>query len=242
VPARSTSIDKALDVLEALSRSPAGAPLTEVARALGLPRPTVHRLLARLKRRGYVRQDDESQRYGLTLKVLDLSFRLLGRSELRLHAYPVLREHARPRRTRSFLAIPSSGEVTYIWSAGSDGAAARTAYGRPMPAHCAEYFAKPAPGARRLSCLRLGAAGGAGGGAPAPLRLGLPDAEGSQRLYCTCAPVYDYSEREVARIGVFGHGPADGVALAECPREVEDLARRVSMRLGFLPQAGVGGR
>ena len=38
-----------------------------------------------------VRQDDETQRYGLTLKMLDLSFRSLGRSELRLHAYPIMR-------------------------------------------------------------------------------------------------------------------------------------------------------
>ena len=46
-----------------------------------------------LKRRGYVRQDDETQRYGLTLKMLDLSFRSLGQSELRLHAYPIMREY-----------------------------------------------------------------------------------------------------------------------------------------------------
>ena len=53
----------------------------------------MHRLLAVLKKRGYVRQDDETQRYGLTLKMLDLSFRSLGQSELRLHAYPIMREY-----------------------------------------------------------------------------------------------------------------------------------------------------
>ena len=88
-----TAIDKALDVCEALSRSPRGVALSELARAVGQPPPTLHRTLAVLKRRGYVRQDDETQRYGLTLKMLDLSFQLLGGSELRLHAYPVLREH-----------------------------------------------------------------------------------------------------------------------------------------------------
>ena len=88
-----TSIDKALDVCEVLSGAPNGMSVTELARAMEQPRPTVHRLLAVLKRRGYVRQDDETQRYSLTLKMLDLSFRLLGRSELRLHAYPVFREY-----------------------------------------------------------------------------------------------------------------------------------------------------
>ena len=90
-PGSLTSIDKALEVCEALSGVPRGMTLSDLARALRLPASTVHRLLAVLKRRGYVRQDDETQRYGLSLKMLDLSFRSLGRSELRLHAYPIRR-------------------------------------------------------------------------------------------------------------------------------------------------------
>ena len=85
-----TSIDKALEVCEVLSGAPRGMSLSDLARALRQPASTVHRLLAVLRRRGYVRQDDETQRYGLTLKMLDLSFRSLGRSELRLHAYPIM--------------------------------------------------------------------------------------------------------------------------------------------------------
>lgn len=233
-----TSIDKALEVCEALSLSPSGVALTDVASALNLPRPSVHRLLAILKRRGYVRQDEETQRYSLTLKMLDLSFRLLGRSELRLHAYPVLREYVLLGRRRSFVAVPAAGEVTYIWGAGPDEAAMRTAYGRQMPAHCADYFNGGTQGTRRLSCLRLANAGDVAAGASAVMRLGSPAAEGGQRLYCTCAPVYDYTGREVARVGVFGHGPDDVPILTEHNREAWELGRRVSTRLGFLPTAG----
>jgi DNA-binding transcriptional ArsR family regulator len=234
-----TSIDKALEVCETLSLAPSGLPLTEVARALDLPRPSVHRLLAVLKRRGYVRQDEESQRYSLTLKMLDLSFRLLGRSELRLHAYPVLREYVLRGRPRSFVAVPADGEVTYIWGAGPDEAAMRTAYGRQMPAHCAEYFDGAAQATRRLSCLRLGAALDPAASERALIRMGSPAAEGAQRLFCTCAPVYDYTGREVARVGVFGHGPDDAPILTEHNREAWDLGRRVSTRLGFLPTAAL---
>jgi hypothetical protein len=233
-----TSIDKALEVCETLSLAPAGMPLTDVARTLHLPRPSVHRLLAVLKRRGYVRQDEETQRYSLTLKMLDLSFRLLGRSELRLHAYPVLREYVLRGRPRSFVAVPAAGEVTYIWGAGPDEAAMRTAYGREMPAHCADYFDGAAQGTRRLSCLRLEQAAGVGASETAVKRLGSPDADGGQRLFCTCAPVFDYTGREVARVGVFGHGPDDTPILTEHNREAWDLGRRVSTRLGFLPTAG----
>jgi DNA-binding transcriptional ArsR family regulator len=235
--AASTSIEKALEVCEALSLSPSGVSLTDVARAVSLPRPSVHRLLAILKRRGYVRQDEETQRYSLTLKMLDLSFRLLGRSEMKLHAYPVLREYVLRGRPRSFVAVPAAGEVTYIWAAGPDEAAMRTAYGKQMPAHCADYFDGAAQGSRRLSCLRLARAGDVGASASLVVRLGSPSAEGGQRLFCTCAPVYDYTGREVARVGVFGHGPDDSPILMEHNREAWDLGRRVSTRLGHLPTA-----
>jgi len=236
-PGALTSIDKALEVCETLSLVPAGMPLTDVARSLDLPRPSVHRLLAVLKRRGYVRQDEETQRYSLTLKMLDLSFRLLGRSELRLHAYPVLREYVLRGRPRGFVAVPTAGEVTYIWGAGPDEAAMRTAYGRQMPAHCADYFDGATQGTRRLSCLRLEQAVDVAASAPAVKRLGSPDVDGGQRLFCTCAPVFDYTGREVARVGVFGHGPDDTPILTEHNREAWDLGRRVSTRLGFLPTA-----
>ena len=60
----------------------------------GLPAATAHRLLLVLRRRGFVRQEGEGGRYVLTLKLLDMSFRYLNGSELRLHAYPPLREYA----------------------------------------------------------------------------------------------------------------------------------------------------
>src|SRR3954467_7140712 len=142
-----TSIDKAFEVCEVLSGVPRGMNLSDLARALRQPASTVHRLLAVLKKRGYVRQDDETQRYGLTLKMLDLSFRSLGRSELRLHAYPIMREYVLRTPYRGFIAIPSSGEVTYVWSTGPDEVAMRTVYGKEMPGHCAMFFSTSAPDA-----------------------------------------------------------------------------------------------
>src|SRR3712207_4419714 len=97
-----SSLEKALDVCETLAGTPRGMTVSELARVLHHPPSTVHRLLAVLKRRGFVRQDEETTRYSLTLKMLDLSFRLLGRSELRLHAYPVLREYVLQRGLRAF--------------------------------------------------------------------------------------------------------------------------------------------
>jgi DNA-binding IclR family transcriptional regulator len=231
-----TSIDKALEVCEVLSGMPRGMSLSDLSRSLRQPASTVHRLLGVLKRRGYVRQDDETQRYGLTLKMLDLSFRSLGQSELRLHAYPIMREYVLRTPYRGFIAIPSGGEVTYVWSTGPDEVAMRTVYGKEMPGHCAIYFS-PRQATRRLSCLRLAAPSELAKPETTVVRLGPPPVQPDalQRLFCTCAPVRDYTGQEVARVGVFGHGDDDAPILTEHHRGAWDLARRISMRLGHLP-------
>ena len=244
-----TSIDKALEVCEVLSGAPRGMSLSDLSRALRQPASTVHRLLAVLKKRGYVRQDDETQRYGLTLKMLDLSFRSLGQSELRLHAYPIMREYVLRTPYRGFIAIPGIGEVTYVWSTGPDEVAMRTVFGKQMPGHCAMYFSpateanagKPRQATRRLSCLRLAAPNELNKPEATVVRLGPPPVEpdAMQRLFCVCAPVRDYTGQEVARVGVFGHGADDGPILNEHHRGAWDLARRISMRLGHVPASAL---
>ncbi len=236
-----TSVDKALEICEVLATARAGMSLTELARLLKQPRPTVHRLLGLLKRRDYVRQDEETQRYSLTLKMLDLCFRQLGRSELRLHAYPVLREYVLRAGQRAFIAVPSLGEVTYLWSTGPDEIAMRTVYGREMPAHCVLYF-DDSPGTRRLSCLRLAQPSDVSRSDDVVVRLGRPaSSESLQRMICTCAPVFDYTGREVARVGIFRHAPDDRAIRTDHNREAWDLARHISMRLGHVPAPSLTG-
>lgn len=238
--AASTSTDKALDVCELLSRSPRGLSVSDVAKALHLPVSSAHRVLAVLKRRGYVRQDDETARYSLSLKMLDVMFRALGGSELRLHAYPLVRDHVLRTSQRMFLAIPSTGEVTYLWTAAADEVAMRTVYGRTMPGHCALYFAaNPAQATRRLSCLKLSDAREVRAPDAAMVRMGpagdLP--EGALRLVCTCAPIRDYSTQEVARVGAFVHGAEEAPLATTEHRGIWELARNISLRLGYLPSA-----
>jgi DNA-binding IclR family transcriptional regulator len=229
-----TSLEKALDVCEALAAAQRGLSVTELARTLKMPAPTVHRLLAVLKRRGFVRQDDDTARYSLTLKMLDLSFRLLGRSELRLHAYPVLREFVLRTGMRAFFAVPAAGEVTYLWSAGPDEVGMHTTYGREMPVHCSMYV--DAAATRRLSCLKLEQPRDVGQIERIAVRFGAA-APHPQRLLCTCAPVHDYTGRVVARIGVFTHAADERPFTAEQAPAAMDLARAVSLRLGHLPLA-----
>ncbi len=227
-----TSIEKALDICEALSLAPLGLSVSELSRSLKLPPPTAHRLLGVLKRRGYVQQDEETSRYRLTLKMLDLSFRSLGRSELRLHAYPALREYVLRKSVRAFLTVPRAGEVTYIWSTGPDAVAMHTVYGKEMPGHCSLYF--DAGSARRLSCLKLERAADVKDAGARLLRFGEGAGSSQQRMICTCAPVYDYTNREVARVGLFAHDVTEDALLRDYHREAWELARIISARLGSL--------
>ncbi|WP_425489494.1 IclR family transcriptional regulator [Nonomuraea typhae] len=58
------SVDRALDVLEALAEHGGEAGLSEIAARTGLPYGTIHRLLQTLLTRGYVRQESD-RRYAL---------------------------------------------------------------------------------------------------------------------------------------------------------------------------------
>jgi IclR family transcriptional regulator, KDG regulon repressor len=244
-----TSVDKAFDVCEALSLEPGGMSLADLSRALKLPRPSVHRLLAVLKRRGYVRQDGETQRYSLGLKTLDLSFRMHGRSELRMHAYPVLKDYASQSGYGAFLAVPATGEVTSVGRSDAGDVVMRTAYGKEMPSHCVVYFGSDdQPQSPRLTCLRLSDVRDVtrGAGISRHLGFGSDQVQASranhQRLCCTCAPVFDYSGQEVARIGVCGQATDDRAIAGVHTRGAWELARHVSMRLGYLSAVAMGVR
>lgn len=234
-----TSIDKALDLLELLSEEAEGLPLRDLAVRTQVPPPTAHRLLGVLRRRGFVRQDADTGRYGLTLKVLDLSFRYLNRSELRLHAYPALRDYTSRTSARAFIAAPDAGEVTYVWGGQDEAAPAMySAYGKPMPGHCAMFFTDAQ--VRRLSCARLCGQADVARSAQVVRRLGEAGERTALRLNCACAPVRDYSGQEVARLGVFSHGQDEDDLHSQHVRAAWDLARATSLRLGHLPREADG--
>lgn len=65
------AVTRCLDVLERLAQDPELG-LTELARETGLRPATTHRLLSTLVQRGYVLQNDETGRYFISYKLLEL--------------------------------------------------------------------------------------------------------------------------------------------------------------------------
>jgi IclR family KDG regulon transcriptional repressor len=66
------TVQKALNLLEALVRSGQPRRLTELARQLGLTKPNVYRLLSTLSTLGYVKKDPATSLYSPTLKMWEM--------------------------------------------------------------------------------------------------------------------------------------------------------------------------
>jgi DNA-binding IclR family transcriptional regulator len=78
---------------------------TELARSLGLPIPTVHRILMALRRRGYVTQHEETKRFRLGVAALQLGDRARVAVDLRAVALPVLQSLTADTGETSLLTV-----------------------------------------------------------------------------------------------------------------------------------------
>lgn len=81
------SVERALDVLLCFAGEPGGLGVTQIAEKVGLYKSTVHRILAALEAKGFVRQDTTTGRYHLGLKALELASVYLTSGDLPAVAY-----------------------------------------------------------------------------------------------------------------------------------------------------------
>ncbi|GII86491.1 IclR family transcriptional regulator [Sphaerisporangium siamense] len=110
------SVDRALDVLEALADRGGEAGLSEIAARTGLPYGTIHRLLRSLLARGYVRQESD-RRYALGSALV----RLGGTAErmVGVWAQPYLEKMVALSGETANLAIMEGDFVIYLAQAAS---------------------------------------------------------------------------------------------------------------------------
>jgi IclR family acetate operon transcriptional repressor len=108
------SVDRTFDVLEALATRRSATGISELASIVGLHVSTVHRLLATLVDRGYVRQDPDSSRYHLGSRVFMLASAADVHLDLRLVARPYLERMMRSSGETANLVTASENEVVYL--------------------------------------------------------------------------------------------------------------------------------
>ncbi len=108
------SVERTLDLLEALANAQGEISITHLAARTGLHVSTVHRLLATLVHRGYVRQNRETARYYLGSKLALLGEGAPRYTELRLQAQPALQSLTDIVNETSNLVVLEDTAAVYI--------------------------------------------------------------------------------------------------------------------------------
>lgn len=108
------ALAKGLKVLEVFSPEHPEMTLSEVARAADLDPGTAFRMLNTLVMLGYVEKVADSRRFRLSLKVTDLGFHAIARTDLRDISRPLLRGLVDEVREAASLGVLEGGDILYI--------------------------------------------------------------------------------------------------------------------------------
>lgn len=108
------SVDRTLSILEVISDYEDGLGITDISEKVGLHKSTVHRLLATLIHKGYVRQNDETNRYELTLKLFELGNKKIEKMNIVTVAKPFIQELMEKTNEVIHLVIGEEAEIIYV--------------------------------------------------------------------------------------------------------------------------------
>jgi DNA-binding IclR family transcriptional regulator len=234
-PASLESVDLVLDLIERLAASERALGVSEIARALSISKARAHRHLRALVRRGYARQDPDTERY-------EIGARLLPLAESARERFGVL-DAMRPEMARLREATGQAVTASVV----SDGAVTVL---EMLPGRTLIEFGVR-PGAR------LALEGSAQGlialafGDPAASAALSPDlqaeieavrrqgwATAADRVMAgvnaLAAPVFDHRGRACGALAIVG--PTQLIASEPTPEQIADVtgaARRASLGLGW---------
>lgn len=132
------SIDRVIDILEALAEEKGVCGITVLSQKTGLHKSTVHRLLNTLLQRGYIEKEPGNDNYQLGMKILFLGSAILDRMDIRRIAKPFLEELSKLTKEVVHLAILDNGETVYIDKVEGTNSSIRmySQIGKRGPVHC----------------------------------------------------------------------------------------------------------
>jgi DNA-binding IclR family transcriptional regulator len=131
------SLERAMTLLELLSRSSKGMRLGDLARNLGLAKSSTHCLLLTLERCGYLERNEQTHRYMFGLKFFSLANLSISKIKVREVAAPFLQHLANTSHMTAHLAILEQGEVVIIEKVDAAGLLKLATWiGKRMEMHC----------------------------------------------------------------------------------------------------------
>lgn len=244
------SIDRAFQILEALSEHPRGCSVGELTEELQLNKSTTHRILQTLVAWGYAAQDDKTRIYRLGLKVVGLSSQYLNGLELKTEALPFLEALQRKTGVFAHLGILDGSDVVYLdklgpythlrmySQIGKRASLHATSLGKAM-----FLGMKPAQQQALLGQLEFSpmtektckdqAAFLSDIEASRVRGYAVDDEENELGIRCAAAPIYDYTGNVIAAVSASGRvEDFPSHKLPEFGGYVQDCARQISVHMG----------
>src|SRR4051794_3180259 len=130
------AVDRALQVLEHLGRHPAGCTLQELSVATGVPKPSLHRILASMRARGFAAQLESGGVYVLGPAALEAAFTFHSKLDLRQLLHPLVRSVSSTFQQTSHLAVFADPMIVYVDKIEADiGIRITSVVGGRNPAH-----------------------------------------------------------------------------------------------------------
>ena len=130
------ALERALSILESLSKSKHGLTLSQLSRSLELPKSSVHCLLLTFKRHGYLHHDDSSGRYRLGLRLCDLANAAMSGAMLRDQAAPFLNQLRESTHLTTHMAVLEQDEIVLIEKVEPLTSRVNSWIGKRMDVHC----------------------------------------------------------------------------------------------------------
>jgi DNA-binding IclR family transcriptional regulator len=108
------AVERALDVLLCFSRQTPELTMSRIAEQVGMPKSTVHRLLATLEKKRFVQRDAATGTYRLGIRLLQMAYLTLERNDLRRLAAPFLRQLSERYQETVHLSILDEPDVVFL--------------------------------------------------------------------------------------------------------------------------------
>lgn len=251
------SLDRGLKLLEEIGRSKISVSLKDLASVLGIDRSSIFRLLSTLESRGYLERDEETKRYKLGYKILELSGRLYANFQISELARPYLEELARRTGESAHLAIySSSGALLIEKENSSEAISVNMDIGRGEPLYCTALgkVLLLSLSQEKLNSIISAGVGSVRGEIKSYTKNTIVDSrmlveelekvrqkgyaidneEYREGVRCVASPVYDFRGKIVAAIGI--SGPGSRITLEkdeEIGAAVKGIAEKFSLQLGY---------
>jgi DNA-binding IclR family transcriptional regulator len=130
------ALERGLNLLRLFRRTRSAITPPEMARELGIPRSTVHRLVAALEEMGFLRRLENGGAYALGPAVLSIGFEYLASLDIVTLSNPVLARLRDETNCSTHLAIRNGTDVVYLSRHASRAAiTSNVAVGSVLPAH-----------------------------------------------------------------------------------------------------------